>query len=259
MTRRELTCPHTGPILLDARSLAASIRVSLANTARATVTVSTPDTDGPSHDAVSTARLESAPDRLTVRLDDQGATAGGITVIGRGNSVSVTAISVGRNMCIVGGRVIIDGAEVTPGATGTATAAPITIDAVLPRGSRVDLSTKAGDIAVRGYCAEARARTLSGDVEIDHAERVAAQTTSGDIRIARAGQALTSTVSGDTVIDQADAATASSVSGHVRISEATDLVSATTVSGDITVHHAGPAPLTRTVTGRVRVSAARLR
>jgi hypothetical protein len=256
VTRRELTCPHTGPILLDARSLAASIRVSLTDTDRASVTLSTPDASGPSHDAVNSADLESAPGLLTVRLHERGAAAGGITVIGRGNSVAVSAISVGRNVSIVGGRVIIDGAEVTPG-SGAPAASPVTINAVLPRGSRVDLGTECADVTVRGHCADARAHTLSGDVEIEHAERANVQTTSGDIRIGHADQALTNTVSGDTRIEHADTLTASAVSGDIRVYQASGMVSAATVSGDITIEHAGPAPLTRTVTGRVRVTAAR--
>jgi len=255
MTQRELTCPHAGPVLLDVRSLAARIRVSIAETDRANVTVSTSDTSGPSHDAVNAARLESAPGRLTAHLDDQGTTVGGITVTGRGNSVSVTAISVGRNVCIVGGRVIVDGIDVTSGATATVGASPITIDAVLPRGSRVDAGTASGDIILYGHYADARARTVSGDIQLlDRAQQASAQTTSGDIRIARAEQALTNTVSGDTVIDQADTVTASAVSGDIRIHEATGPVSAATVSGDIAVCHTGPAPLTRTVSGRVRTT-----
>ncbi len=257
MTRRELTCPHTGPILLDARSLAASIRVSLTDTDRATVTISTRDTSGPSHDAVNSARLESAPGQLTVRLDDRGTAVTGITVIGRGNSVAVTAISVGRNVSIVGGRVIIDGAEVTPGATGTATASLVTIDAVLPRGSRVELGTQSGDIDLHGAYSELTAHSVSGDISAEHAEHANVQTTSGDIRMHRAERAVTNTVSGDTVIGRADTLTANAVSGDIRVDEANGMVSAATVSGDITIQHTGPAPLTRTVTGRVRVTAAR--
>lgn len=256
MTRRELTCLHTGPVLLDARSLAASIRVSLTDTDRASVTLSTPDTSGPSHDAVNTARLESAPDRLIVRLHDQGA-AGGITVIGRGNSVAVTAISVGRNMCIVGGRVLIDGVEVTPGAPGAPVASPVTIEAVLPRGSRVDLGTECGDIDLHGAYPELSAHSVSGDISGERAERANVQTTSGDIRIYRAERAVTNTVSGATVVGRADTLTAYAVSGDIRVGEASGMVSAATVSGDITVEHTGPAPLTRTVTGRVRVTTAR--
>ncbi|HEV2343470.1 MAG TPA: DUF4097 family beta strand repeat-containing protein [Actinocrinis sp.] len=255
MTRRELTCPETGPIVLDARSLAACIRVSVADTDHAHVTISTPDTAGASHDAVTTARLEHTAGRLTVRLDDQGAAISRVTIVRSGNRVSMTTLTADRDLCIVGGRVIIDGVEITPGTATVVGTSPVTIDAVLPPGSLVHLTTQSGDITLHGAYPEVRAQSVSGDITAERADHASVQTTSGDIRITTAGHAVTNTVSGDTDIDRTDTLTANSVSGDIHVREAADLVSAATASGDITVHHTGPVPITRTVTGRVRTTA----
>ena len=49
MTTRTLTHPTPGPVTFDARSFAAGIEVAVTDTAHATVTISTADTDGHRH------------------------------------------------------------------------------------------------------------------------------------------------------------------------------------------------------------------
>lgn len=251
MTTRTLTHPTPGPVTFDARSFGADIEVTVTDIAHATVTVNTADTDGPSHDAVAGARITDRPGQLSVRVSDRSET-GGITIVGRGNSVSISAVSVGRNVSIVGGRVFVNGAEVTDTLTRQA---PVTVRAELPRGSKILASTESGQITTSGPVTQIGARTVSGAVSIDHAENARADTTSGRIEIRTADQAVTHTVSGATLIDRARCANADSVSGSVTIREATGCVASRTVSGDIAIWHTGSIPLTRSVSGRVHVTA----
>ena len=253
MTTRTLTHPTPGPVTFDARSFAACIEVAVTDTAYATVTMTTADTDGPSHDAVAGGRIEHRPGFLTAQVADRDA-AGGITIVRRGNSVSVRAISVARNVSIIGSRVFMDGAEVADTLTSHA---PVTVRAELPRGSKLRAKTEAGEITTSGPLAEVGARTVSGAVSIEWAEDARIDTTSGGIEIRTARNAVTHTVSGATLIDRVECATADSVSGAVTIREATGCTASHTVSGAITIWHSGPVPLTRTVSGRVHVTAVR--
>ena len=253
MTTRTLTHPTPGPITFDARSFAACIEVAVTDTTHATVTITTADTDGPSHDAVAGARIEHRPGLLNAQVADRDA-AGGITIVRRGNSVSVRAVSVARNVSIIGSRVFMDGAEVT----GTAAShASVMVRAELPRGSKVQAETEAGEITTSGPLAQIGARTVSGAVSIEQAEDARIDTTSGGIEIRTAQRAVTHTVSGTTLIDRVECANADSVSGTVTIREATGCTASHTVSGAIAIWHSGPIPLTRTVSGRVHVTAVR--
>jgi hypothetical protein len=253
MTTRTLTHSVAGPVTFEAGTFAAGIEVHVTDTTHATVTVSTPDTDGASHQAVAGARIEQRSGSLLVDVRDQDAN-GGITIVGRGNSVSISAVSVARNVSIIGGRVFMDGAEVT----GTLTRrGPVMVRAELPRGSSIQVLTESGEITTCGPLHVAGARTVSGAVRIEHAKSASATTTSGSIEIDRAGSAFTRTVSGATLIDRAENATTESVSGAVTIREAAGNATAHTVSGGIAIWHSGPAPSTRTVSGRVHVTAVR--
>lgn len=251
MATRTLTHSTPGPVTFDARSFAADIEVSVTDTSHATVTVTTTDFDGPSYEAVAGARITERPGQLSVRVSDQSET-GGITIVNRGNSVSISAVSVGRNVSIVGGRVFVNGAEVTDTLTRQA---PVTVRAELPRGSKIQTSTETGQITTVGPVAQIGARTVSGAVRIEQTEDATVNTTSGGIEIRTAERAVTRTVSGATLIDRAECANADSVSGAVTIREATGCVASHTVSGDIAIWHSGPIPLTRTVSGRVHVTA----
>jgi Putative adhesin len=253
MTTRTLTHPTAGPVLFDARSFAADIEVVITSATHATVTVSTTDTDGPSHQAVTDARVGHRPGELSAAVSDQEG-ASGVTIVRAGRGVSVVATTITAGMSIVGGRVFVNGAEITNTPTGSA---PVTVRAELPRGSKVRTSTEAGRIRTDGSVASVEARTVSGDVLIDQAETATIVTTSGDIEIRDARQASARTVSGDIDIDRVGGVNAESVSGDVTVREATGHADARTVSGDIEIRHSGQTPRTSTVTGRVRVTAAR--
>jgi hypothetical protein len=251
MTTRTLTHPVAGPVTFDARTFAANIEVTVTDTRHATVTISTPDTSAPSHDAVTDARIEHRPGLLTVEVHDPDA-ARGITIAHRGNSVSISAVTVGRNVSIVGGHVFMNGAEVTDTFTHQA---PVTVRAVLPYGSSIQTAAESGQITATGPLTNAAARTVSGDVRIEHAETATVTTTSGDIEIGRAGSTLTRTVSGDTLIHRAQSANSHAVSGDITILNAAGDAGAHTVSGDIAIRHSGrQTPFAHTVSGRVRVT-----
>ena len=77
MTIRTLTHPTPGAVVFDARSFAACIEVAVTDTAHATVTITTADSDGPSHDAVAGARIEHRDQmRGTIGPTRRAATAG---------------------------------------------------------------------------------------------------------------------------------------------------------------------------------------
>ena len=269
MTTRTLTHPTAGPVTLDARTFTADIEVAVTDTAHATVTISTPDIDGPAHEAVAGARMEHSLGVLTAHVEDRDA-GGGITIVRRGGSVSIRAVTVAQNVEISGSRVYMNGAEVTDTLPGHA---PVTVRAELPRGSKIQAHTEAGAVTTRGPLVSAWARTVSGDVTIERAEAATVTTTSGDVTIEQADTATPATtsgdieirearrifvrtVSGDTLIDRAETIQTQSVSGDVTIHEATGYTDARTVSGDIHIRHSGhQTPLTHTVSGRVRVRA----
>ena len=103
-----------------------------------------------------------------------------------------------------------------------------------PHGSSLDVRTASADLYARGHLGDVRAKTASGDVELDEVERsVDVQSASGDVAIRSAGSAEVSTTSGDVRMDTVlGPVRAQLVSGDLAVGDARASVEATTVSGD---------------------------
>jgi DUF4097 and DUF4098 domain-containing protein YvlB len=104
----------------------------------------------------------------------------------------------------------------------------VTVVALVPDGSHVDVVTASADIRTIGALGEVRTRASSGDVEIEQAVTVDARASSGDITVAAAtGDVTASTSSGDIE--------ARRVGGRFNASVSSGDVSAQLVAGDLEV------------------------
>jgi len=112
---------------------------------------------------------------------------------------------------------------------------------LVPAGSKVELHTQSGDIKVRDLKAEARVRSLSGDIKISGALGLDVRTVSGDLNLEGAGNMRVKTVSGDVQVhDQRTSGGATieleTTSGDVRwsgVCGAGCRLSASSMSGDL--------------------------
>jgi DUF4097 and DUF4098 domain-containing protein YvlB len=68
---------------------------------------------------------------------------------------------------------------------------------LVPAGCKVDLHSQSGDIRVRDLGAEARVRSLSGDIKVSGAVGADVRTVSGDLNLEASGNMRVKTVSGD--------------------------------------------------------------
>jgi hypothetical protein len=114
----------------------------------------------------------------------------------------------------------------------------ITVEIMIPVGTRVLATSSGGDIRIRGTQAEVQAQSAGGDIEVvDAVDRINVQTVGGDLRLERARGATTvGTAGGDMeVYDVVGPLTVRSVSADVvlRSIETSELRIQTT-SGDVT-------------------------
>jgi hypothetical protein len=111
----------------------------------------------------------------------------------------------------------------------------------MPRGSHLEVATLSGDMRLRGTYGQVRARTLSGDIDMEAATGAELQTISGDVTLgAVSGAVRIKTVSGDAIVTATGTAPPQlefeSTSGDLRWSGlcgARCRVTAATVSGDL--------------------------
>ncbi len=203
MTTNEFTGSRPGPVTLHIDTQAADVEVvSDPRVSGCWVEVSTPDTSGPSADAVRDAsfRDNGSDVRLSLR---EGQSVGNVQV-GRGN---YSNISFGNNMTMVNGVVI----------GGSGGGSRITVRAMLQPGSRLEVKTMSGDVISRGVTS-VRAQTMSGDIEADGVTSASQlKSMSGDIRVRGEGrpQVTATTMSGDVQGSGVDL-NASSMPGRVR-------------------------------------------
>lgn len=177
------------------------------------------------------------------------------SVISGGNFGS-TVIQSGGPIIMGGGRVVVNGVDVTDMVNGP-DAGPVKLTVRLPAGSSLDVDVRAGSIRCCGPLDSVTAETAAADVEVEQAGGLDAHSSSGDIRVGRlAGPAQVSASSGDIVIHEAaGAVTANASSGDITIHcTAAVSVSARTSSGDVrvtAVHGVVPRVRARSSSGRV--------
>ncbi len=117
------------------------------------------------------------------------------------------------------------------------TGASVEVDVSLPEGSRLDVSSAAGDVASEGRLGDVAVDTRYGDIRLDRRAGVGARTAAGDISVAAAeGRAEAGTSYGD-----------------VRVGSATGDLRLDSACGDITVDLALGSVDAGTKYGQVRV------
>ena len=187
MTERTIPVDAFGPIALDLAMNAGSIRVAVDPTLKQAQVVLKTDADsGPSVDAIRDTAVSLNKQNLRVRVPDVAGGSntirmgGGTMTFSGGNGVQV----VGGNVHITGhggGKVFINGREVT--ATGPAGDAvtPITAEIHLPAGSVGLISTRTADTVVRGALARLEYDGTSGSLTAERVGDLEATVTSGSV------------------------------------------------------------------------------
>ncbi|MFG1854065.1 DUF4097 family beta strand repeat-containing protein [Actinomadura geliboluensis] len=275
MTTRTLTATRPGPVALSVDLSAGDVRV-FTDTGRALaeVTVTAHGDDPAVHDSVRDAvlRWEKDAGAVTVRAHPP---AGGVTVIGTGQAVfgnhattvvhsfgdipagvTVTgAVINGEGIVnLAGGRVTVNGVEVTGGAVA---GGRVQITAHLPEGSSVTALTKSAPMACTGEFAAIDFTSTSGDLTAGGIGTLCARTTSGDITAAVVdGAAVLRSISGDVYLGRADDITAATTSGDVTVNDFAGRADLQSVAGDLRVRATEGGTLTaRTVSGDITVTA----
>jgi DUF4097 and DUF4098 domain-containing protein YvlB len=155
-----------------------------------------------------------------------------------GNATYVTGGVIGRGVSVIGGRVIVNGVDVTAAARA-AQPEPLRAVVRLPVGSSLDARVTAGNVTTSGPLAHVRAETTSADLEIALAGTIEARAISGDIEVGTA----------------VGTARLSSTSGDITVGNARSPVNAHSISGDISVHATQPVTVdANAVSGDVRVT-----
>ena len=130
----------------------------------------------------------------------------------------------------------------------------VDVVAAVPRRCATSVTTASGDIRLRGELGAVRAKSSSGDVEVDAADRVEVGSASGTIRIERChGSVAASTASGDVLIGRIGGSLdGSHASGDVRAEEVGGDVTVSTASGDVVIRRClGDDVAVKTVSGDV--------
>ncbi|MFZ3558787.1 MULTISPECIES: DUF4097 family beta strand repeat-containing protein [unclassified Streptomyces] len=201
MTERTISVDNFGPIALALTMDAGSIRLAVDPTLKqARIVLTTEATSGPSADAIHDTVVEQSGQRVMVRVPDvEGSGAGQTTIqVGR-NTMTFSGGSsgvsfVGGNVYVSGnrgGRVFINGREVTANSAGDASGpTPIEATVYLPARSEAQVNTHSADTVVTGELARLDYDGYSGTVTAERIGDLDAGMTSGSIRIAEVTSSL---------------------------------------------------------------------
>ncbi|MFJ6388922.1 DUF4097 family beta strand repeat-containing protein [Streptomyces sp. NPDC091972] len=190
MTERIIPVDVVGPIALDLAMSTGSIRVVVdAMLKQARMALTTEATSGPSADAIRDTTVSLTGQNLRVRVPDVAGGAGGSTTIRVGGNTMT--FSGGNGVQIVngnvhitghgGGKVFVNGREVT--ATGPAGDAltPITATIHLPAKSVAAISTNSANTVVTGTLARLEYDGTSGTLTAERVGDLEAIVTSGSV------------------------------------------------------------------------------
>lgn len=189
MTERTIPVDVIGPIAVDLTMNTGSIRVVVDPALKhAQVALKTEATSGPSADAIRDTAIRLNGQNLSVRVPDVAGGMSGSTTISTGNGTVTFSGGgvqiVGGNVYISGhrgGKVFVDGREVT--ATGPAGEAvtPITAELRLPAKSVMLIRTHSADTVVKGTLARLEYDGTSGTLAADRVGDLDATITSGSV------------------------------------------------------------------------------
>lgn len=189
MTERTIPVDTFGPIALDLMMNAGSIRIAVDPAlTQARVVLTTEATSGPSADAIRDTTVGLNGQNLKVRVPDVAGAMGGTTIRMGGSTMTFFGGNgvqiVGGNVYVSGnsgGKVFINGREVT--ATGPAGSAvtPITATVHLPAKSVALISTHTADTVVTGTLARLEYDGTSGALTAERVGELDATVTSGSV------------------------------------------------------------------------------
>jgi hypothetical protein len=235
MAAQTFAAPVPGPVGFDLDASVASVEITVSPAA----TVASAELSGPA-EVVNGTRATASDTRWALTLPRTTYPATGGTVVVQTTGHQVFRGTLGGPVVMTGGRVIVNGVDVTAAASGPAPE-PVHLAVTLPAGSRLAARLDAGTLTTRGELPAAEVTATSADADIDTAGSLAVRTVSGDI----------------TARSVIWVAKLRSVSGDIDVDAAGGPVSADTTSGDITVHATAAVTIdTATVSGDIRVTAA---
>lgn len=199
MTERIIPVDAFGPIALALTMNAGTIRVVVDPMLKqARMVLTTEATSGPSADAIRDTTVSLTGQNLRVRVPDVAGGMGGSTTINMGGSTMTFSGGngvqiVGGNVHITGhggGKVFVNGREVT--ATGPAGDAltPITAEIHLPAKSVLLLSTHTADTVIKGELARLEYDAKSGSLTAERVGDLDATLTSGSVIVGEVSGSL---------------------------------------------------------------------
>ncbi|MFE7611650.1 DUF4097 family beta strand repeat-containing protein [Streptomyces celluloflavus] len=190
MTERTIPVDVFGPITLDLLMFAGGIRVVVDPMLKqARVVLKTEATSGPSADAIRDTAVSLNGRKLRVHVPDAAGSVSGSTTVRMGGSTMTFSGGsgvqvVGGNVYVSGnsgGKVFINGREVTAtGAAGDA-ATPITAEVRLPAKSVVLITTHTADTVITGTLARLEYIATSGSLVADRVGDLDVSATSGSV------------------------------------------------------------------------------
>lgn len=129
----------------------------------------------------------------------------------------------------------------------------LVVRVALPTGSSAKLTAASADIHVTGSLGTAEVTTSSGDLSLDHADRVEAKTASGDAWCRTVERdALVQTASGDIAVQSVGGrAQLGTASGDVQLHEARGDIRVQTASGDLHVDDAHGSVVAKAASGDI--------
>lgn len=209
---------------------------------------------------VAEAVITGPPDAISaVRAEMHGRDTWHIAFPATSGGAGMTIINTGgvSNVVMAGGRIIVNGVDMTNAGRARGSAEPLRAMVRLPVGSSLDAQVQAGQITVQGPLATLEADTASADVEAQAVGSLRASTASGDVAASLVvGGASTRTASGDIRLVTRGPVEADTASGDISVhAERPVRVRAQSASGDVRVtadRGVCPDVRARSVTGRVR-------
>nr|WSZ14603.1 DUF4097 domain-containing protein [Streptomyces canus] len=192
MTERTIPVDAFGPIALDLTMNAGTIRVVVDPALKqAHMVLKTEATSGPSADAIRDTAVSLTGQNLRVRVPDVAGGTGGSTTIRMGNSTMT--FSGGSGVQIIngnvhvtghgGGKVFVNGREVTASGPAGDAVTPITATIHLPAKSVVAISTNSANTVVTGTLARLEYDGTSGSLAAERIGELDATVTSGSVTV----------------------------------------------------------------------------
>lgn len=270
MTERIIPVDVIGPIALDLTMNTGSIRVVVdPSLKQAHMVLTTEATSGPSADAIRDTTVSLTGQNLRVRVPDvAGSVSGSTTIRVGGNTMTFSGGNgvqiINGNVHITGhggGKVFVNGREVT--ATGSAGDAVTPISAVvhLPARSVAAINTHSANTVVTGTLARLEYDGTSGTLTAERVGDLEAVVTSGSVIVGEVSGPLDiNLTSGNLNVGAYSGhdARLNLTSGSVRMAataQATGRLSVNATSGSVRVTGAGHLHVRRRVTsGHVQIS-----